>query len=101
MTRGAAISFSAFLLTLLVTAVCRPPPPSSPAPADTALHAEVEQTLQSAPDLLADTIQVQVTDGEVHLSGWVRTLEEKERAHQMVAGVEGVREVSSVALDVQ
>jgi hypothetical protein len=80
-----------------------PAPVPAPAPApepvggasasDEALHDRVHEALENAPDLNASDIGVRVEGGKVYLSGTVPTAAQRELAHNVAHGVEGVSRV--------
>jgi hyperosmotically inducible periplasmic protein len=61
---------------------------------DTLIEAKVRKELKEQPDVrAARDINVEVNEGVVQLSGFVPTVEEKNRAADVVASVAGVRDV--------
>ena len=113
------------LLALMLAAVsavgCRsydtPPPPApvpAPAPApdyedpvepasnsDAAIHDAVHRALERAPSIDASTIEVRVENGNVYLSGWVRSQAEHDAAHEVAHAVEGVNRVFHDDLEIR
>jgi hyperosmotically inducible protein len=60
---------------------------------DAALTAKVQSSFAADPLVSASAIGVQTTQGVVHLSGTVKSEQERYRAIQLVQGVAGVREI--------
>jgi hyperosmotically inducible protein len=60
---------------------------------DTAITAKVQSSFAADPLVSASAIGVQTTQGVVHLSGTVKSEQERFRAIQLVQGVAGVREI--------
>jgi osmotically-inducible protein OsmY len=60
---------------------------------DAQISADVKRSLEQSRDLNAWNIKVEVYQGEVTLSGPVRTSREKQAAEQLAAGVVGVKTV--------
>ena len=82
-----------------------PPPVEEPTPApmaepqpemstdDAVIHDRVHAALERAPGVHSDEVQVVVEGGNVYLSGWVDSEDERETAHNVAHAVEGVRAV--------
>ena len=80
-----------------------PLPPVEPVPppvdsgslsmSDEAIHDRVHEALDNAPDLDASDISVRVEAGNVYLSGTVPTAAQRDLAHNVAHGVEGVQRV--------
>ena len=60
---------------------------------DAAITAKVQSSLVADPLVSASAINVETRQGVVHLSGAVKTEQERYRAIQLVQGVAGVREI--------
>jgi osmotically-inducible protein OsmY len=60
---------------------------------DTAITAKVKSSFVADPLLSASAIGVESTQGVVHLTGTVKSEQERHRAIQLVQGVAGVREI--------
>jgi len=60
---------------------------------DAAITAKVQSSFIADPLVSASAINVQTTQGVVHLSGTVKSEQERYRAIQLVQGVAGVREI--------
>jgi hyperosmotically inducible periplasmic protein len=60
---------------------------------DAAITAKVQSSFAADPLVSASAIGVQTTQGVVHLSGTVKSEQERFRAIQLVQGVAGVREI--------
>ena len=60
---------------------------------DAAITAQVKSSLVADPLLSASAISVETTQGVVHLTGTVKSEQERHRAIQLVQGVAGVREI--------
>jgi osmotically-inducible protein OsmY len=60
---------------------------------DAAITAKVQSSLVADPLVSASTITVETSRGVVHLSGMVKSEQERFRAIQLVQGVAGVREI--------
>jgi hyperosmotically inducible protein len=60
---------------------------------DAAITARVQSSFIADPLVSASAIGVQTTQGVVHLSGAVKTEQERYRAIQLVQGVAGVKEI--------
>ena len=60
---------------------------------DTAIRAKVKTALLNDPLVKGMDVGVDVHRGEVQLSGWVTSAEEKRKATQIAEGVGGVRSV--------
>ena len=70
-----------------------PEPVGGAAVSDQVLHDRVHEALENAPDLDASEIGVRVENGNVYLSGTVPTAAQRELAHNVAHGVEGVSRV--------
>ncbi|HEX6200712.1 MAG TPA: BON domain-containing protein [Thermoanaerobaculia bacterium] len=70
-----------------------PEPVGGAAVSDQVLHDRVHEALENAPDLDASDIGVRVENGNVYLSGTVPTAAQRELAHNVAHGVEGVSRV--------
>ena len=68
---------------------------------DQAIHDDVHEALERAPGIDESTIRVVVENGDVYLSGWVRSETERESAHDVAHSVEGVRSVYYDDLEVR
>lgn len=78
------------------------PAPEEPVPTtDQALHDDVHEALERAPGIDASTIRVRVENGNVYLSGWVRTSSERDSAHDVAHAVDGVQRVFYDDLEVR
>jgi hyperosmotically inducible periplasmic protein len=60
---------------------------------DAAITTQVKSSLVADPLLSASAISVETTQGVVHLTGTVKSEQERHRAIQLVQGVAGVREI--------
>jgi osmotically-inducible protein OsmY len=60
---------------------------------DAAITTQVKSRLVADPLLSASAISVETTQGVVHLTGTVKSEQERHRAIQIVQGVAGVREI--------
>ncbi len=60
---------------------------------DTAITAKVKTAMAKAPDVAATAVSVETVRGEVRLSGFVKSEQEKQRAGQIALQTEGVRSV--------
>ena len=60
---------------------------------DAAITAKVKSSFVADPLLSASAIGVETTQGVVHLTGTVKSEQERHRAIQLVQGVAGVREI--------
>lgn len=60
---------------------------------DQAIETRVKAALLGAPDVAGTSIQVEVLNGDVQLSGFVRTRQEAQRAIEITQRVQGVRKV--------
>jgi len=60
---------------------------------DAAITTQVKSSLVADPLLSASAISVATTQGVVHLTGTVKSEQERHRAIQLVQGVAGVREI--------
>jgi osmotically-inducible protein OsmY len=60
---------------------------------DAAITAKVQSSLVADPLVSASTITVETSRGVVHLSGILKSEQERFRAIQLVQGVAGVREI--------
>jgi hyperosmotically inducible periplasmic protein len=60
---------------------------------DAAITTKVKSSLVADPLLSASAISVETTQGVVHLTGTVKSEQERHRAIQLVQGVAGVREI--------
>jgi hyperosmotically inducible periplasmic protein len=60
---------------------------------DAGITAKVQSSFAADPLVSASAIGVQTTQGVVHLSGTVKSEQERFRAIQLVQGVAGVREI--------
>jgi hypothetical protein len=76
-------------------------PPGAAGPRGEALHTEVHQALERAPNLDSTAIQVAVQGDSVYLSGYVPTPEQRRLAHDVAHSVEGVRHVYTRDLQVR
>jgi osmotically-inducible protein OsmY len=68
---------------------------------DAAITAKVQSSFAADPLVRASAIGIRTTKGVVHLSGSVKTEEERFRAIQLVQGVTGVKEIVVSSLLVQ
>jgi hyperosmotically inducible periplasmic protein len=71
------------------------------AASDAALTAKVQSSFAADPLLNASAIGVTTSRGVVHLTGSVKSEQERQRAIQLVQGVPGVREIVLRGLAVQ
>lgn len=62
---------------------------------DTVITSRVRTALLKDSDIRGTAIQVEVVDGTVQLSGFVRNAHERERAERLARDVAGVREVKN------
>jgi hyperosmotically inducible protein len=60
---------------------------------DAAITAQVQSSFSADPLVRTSAIGIRTTQGVVHLSGSVKSGEERYRAIQLVQGVTGVREI--------
>jgi len=60
---------------------------------DAAITTKVKSSFVADPLLSASAISVETTQGVVHLTGTVKSEQERHRAIQLVQGVAGVREI--------
>ncbi len=60
---------------------------------DAAITAQVKSSLVADPMVRGSAIGVETTQGVVHLTGTVKSEQERHRAIQLVQGVAGVREI--------
>jgi osmotically-inducible protein OsmY len=60
---------------------------------DAAITTQVKSSLVADPLLSASAISAETTRGVVHLTGTVKSEQERHRAIQLVQGVAGVREI--------
>jgi len=60
---------------------------------DATITTQVKSSLVADPLLSASAISVETTQGVVHLTGTVKSEQERHRAIQLVQGVAGVREI--------
>lgn len=60
---------------------------------DTLLTTRVKSVLLNDPDVSGLTVKVESLKGVVQLSGFVKTVKERNRAVQLARGVQGVRQV--------
>lgn len=76
--------------------------PAEPMPdSDMEIHDAVHLALERAPNIDASTIEVRVEDGNVYLSGWVRSQTEHDAAHEVAHSVDGVRKVFHEDLEIR
>jgi osmotically-inducible protein OsmY len=68
---------------------------------DAAITTKVKSSFVADPLLSASAISVETTQGVVHLTGTVKSEQERHRAIQLVQGVAGVREIIVRDLAVQ
>jgi osmotically-inducible protein OsmY len=68
---------------------------------DAAITAKVQSSFAADPLVSASAIGIRTTKGVVHLSGSVKTEQERFRAIQLVQGVTGVKEIVVNSLLVQ
>jgi hyperosmotically inducible periplasmic protein len=71
------------------------------AASDTAITAKVKSSFAADPLLSASAIGVTTSGGVVHLTGSVKSEQERQRAIQLIQGVAGVREIVVRGLGVQ
>ncbi len=62
---------------------------------DKALTEKVSSALERDPQYKLETVEVSTFGGNVQLSGWVNTQEQKNRAGDIARGVAGVRQVEN------
>ena len=60
---------------------------------DAAITAKVQSSFMADPLVSASAIGVRTTEGVVHLSGTIKSEQERYRAIQLVQGVAGVKEI--------
>ena len=71
------------------------------AASDAALTAKIKSSFTADPLLSASAIGVTTSGGVVHLTGSVKSEQERQRAIQLIQGVAGVREIVVRGLGVQ
>lgn len=62
---------------------------------DSAITARVKSELLAAPEVSALNVDVTTYDGQVQLSGFVASPEERQRAEEIAENVEGVKSVAN------
>jgi hyperosmotically inducible periplasmic protein len=81
------------LLTLIGCAAMSSPDGAGGSSEDAAITAQVRSSFMADPLLSASALNVETRQGVVHLSGTVKTEQERYRAIQLVQSVAGVREI--------